>query len=147
LHIRYPPRVGTNNRDEFIALWTLLETDRKKDIKKLQVMGESKLVIDWAHHKVIIKVMYYYYKYCYYKYYKYYNIFISYIFKNLYIIFNFYVNFIFKNYKNIFILFVLAVPCLNVKFKHVIYMIYLIFKLPSYPNPKLFKRTLPPLTC
>jgi hypothetical protein len=32
-----------------------------------------------------------------------------------------------------------------VKFKHVIYMIYLIFKLPSYPNPKLFKEPSPSL--
>jgi hypothetical protein len=26
----------------------LLETTKKKDIRKLQVMGDSKLVIDWA---------------------------------------------------------------------------------------------------
>jgi len=35
LHIIYAPSIGTNNRAEFIALWTLLETAIKKDVKKL----------------------------------------------------------------------------------------------------------------
>jgi ribonuclease HI len=52
LHIIYAPGIGTNNRAEFIALWTLLETAIKKDVKKLQIMGHSKLVIDWARQKI-----------------------------------------------------------------------------------------------
>jgi ribonuclease HI len=39
-------------KHELIALWTLLETTKKKDIRKLQVMGDSKLVIDWAKGKI-----------------------------------------------------------------------------------------------
>jgi hypothetical protein len=30
IHIRYAPRRGTNNKDEMIALWTLLETTKQK---------------------------------------------------------------------------------------------------------------------
>jgi ribonuclease HI len=48
LYIRYAPRSGTNNMVEFIDLWTLLEAAIKKDVKILLVMGDSKLVIDWA---------------------------------------------------------------------------------------------------
>lgn len=33
------------------ALWTQLEADKTLDIKKLQVLGDSKLVINWAHGK------------------------------------------------------------------------------------------------
>jgi ribonuclease HI len=51
IFIRYALGSGSNNREEFIALWTLLETTKKKDIRKLQVMGDSKLVIDWARQK------------------------------------------------------------------------------------------------
>jgi hypothetical protein len=35
LHLRYAPGRGTNNRAEFITLWTLLEIAIKKGIKKL----------------------------------------------------------------------------------------------------------------
>jgi hypothetical protein len=45
IHIRYAPGLGTNNREKFLALWTFLETTKKKDVKKLQVMGDLKLVI------------------------------------------------------------------------------------------------------
>jgi ribonuclease HI len=51
IHIRYAPGTRSNNRAEFIALWTLLETTIKKDARKLQVFGDSKLVIDWANGK------------------------------------------------------------------------------------------------
>jgi ribonuclease HI len=47
IHIRYSPGGGTNNRAELIALWTLLETAKEKNMTKLQVFGDSKLVIDW----------------------------------------------------------------------------------------------------
>jgi hypothetical protein len=32
-------------------LWSLLEDAKVKDVKKLQVLGDFKLVIDWAHQK------------------------------------------------------------------------------------------------
>lgn len=51
LQSKYTPDVETNNKVEFIALWTLLEATIKKDVKILQVMGDSKLVIDWARQK------------------------------------------------------------------------------------------------
>jgi ribonuclease HI len=47
IHIRYSLGGGTNNRVELIALWTLLETTKEKNMTKLQVFGDSKLVIDW----------------------------------------------------------------------------------------------------
>jgi len=34
-----------------VSLWTLLEAIIKQDVRKLQVMGDSKLVIEWAKHK------------------------------------------------------------------------------------------------
>jgi ribonuclease HI len=40
---------------ELIGLWTLLETTKEKDIQRLQVFGDSKLVIDWAMNKVSIR--------------------------------------------------------------------------------------------
>ena len=51
IHISYAPGLGTNNREEFIALWTLIERAKKKDVRKLHVMGDSKLVIDWERGK------------------------------------------------------------------------------------------------
>jgi len=51
IHIRYALGIRNNNKDEFIALWKLLETTMKKDIRKLQVSRESKLVINWANQK------------------------------------------------------------------------------------------------
>jgi hypothetical protein len=55
IYIRYAPGGGKNNKVELIALWTLLETSKKKDIRKLQVLGDSKLVIDWAQGKISIQ--------------------------------------------------------------------------------------------
>jgi ribonuclease HI len=49
--IKYSPGNGSNNRVEFISLWTLLEMEKTKDVRKLQVLGDSKLVIDWARQK------------------------------------------------------------------------------------------------
>jgi ribonuclease HI len=47
IFIRYDPGAGSNNRVEYIALWTVVEVAKKKDVTKLRVMGDSKLVIDW----------------------------------------------------------------------------------------------------
>jgi len=55
IYIRYAPGEGSNNKEELIALWTLLEIVKKKDIGKLQFMGDSKLVIDWAKGKISIQ--------------------------------------------------------------------------------------------
>jgi len=54
IHVCYAPERGTNDRAEFIALRTLLEIASIKDVKKLQIMGDSKLVIDWARKKATI---------------------------------------------------------------------------------------------
>lgn len=55
INIRYAPGGGSNNKAELIALWTLLETAKQKDVRKLQVLGDSKLVIDWAKWKISIQ--------------------------------------------------------------------------------------------
>jgi ribonuclease HI len=55
IYIRYAPGQGSNNRAELIAMWTLLEMTKQKDIKKLQVMGDSKLAIEWAQGKLEIQ--------------------------------------------------------------------------------------------
>jgi ribonuclease HI len=55
IFIRYAPGQGSNNKAEFIALWTLLETTKEKNVDKLQVMGDSKLVIDRASGKITIQ--------------------------------------------------------------------------------------------
>jgi len=45
IFIRYVLDLGSNNRVGYIALWTLLETAKEKNVRKLQVMGDSKCVI------------------------------------------------------------------------------------------------------
>jgi ribonuclease HI len=52
VRIKYSPSRGTNTRAEFIGLWTLLEFINKKGIKKVQIFGDSKLVVDWVNRKV-----------------------------------------------------------------------------------------------
>lgn len=52
IHIRYTPGGGTNSRAELIALWTLLEAEKEKNVTKLQVFGYSKMAIDWANGKI-----------------------------------------------------------------------------------------------
>jgi len=53
MHIKYAPGRHSNNKVEFIALWTLLQVEReKKGVERLQVIGDSKLVIDSASKKV-----------------------------------------------------------------------------------------------
>lgn len=39
IHIRYPSGRGTNNRAEFITLWTLLEMAMNKGVKKFTDFG------------------------------------------------------------------------------------------------------------
>jgi ribonuclease HI len=45
-HIHYALGRGTNTKEEFSILWTLLLFSLKKGITKIQVMGDSKTVID-----------------------------------------------------------------------------------------------------
>jgi ribonuclease HI len=48
IHICYAPGRGSNNQVEFITLKTLLSVAQEKGVKKFQIMGDSKLVVDWA---------------------------------------------------------------------------------------------------
>jgi ribonuclease HI len=45
-HLKLGARIGTNNWAELIALWMLLNFARDKGIRLLQVVGDSKLVVD-----------------------------------------------------------------------------------------------------
>jgi ribonuclease HI len=51
IYIKYSPGFVTNNKEEFVVLWSLLEATKEKDVKKLHILGDSKLVIDWAREK------------------------------------------------------------------------------------------------
>jgi len=55
IYIRYAPSGGSNNKAKLVALCNLLKKTKQKDIRKLQVMGDSKLVIDWAKGKFFIQ--------------------------------------------------------------------------------------------
>jgi len=54
IFIRYALGQGSNNMSEFIALWTLLETTKGKNVNKLQVTSDSKLVIDLVNGKICV---------------------------------------------------------------------------------------------
>jgi hypothetical protein len=51
MHIIYAPGHGLNNRVEFLALRTPPSEAHKKGIRNLQVLGYSKLVIEWESKK------------------------------------------------------------------------------------------------
>jgi hypothetical protein len=55
IHIRYASPIGTNNCAELIDLWNLLEIKKGKGLRKFQVLGDCKLVFDWAQDKVSIQ--------------------------------------------------------------------------------------------
>jgi ribonuclease HI len=42
---------STNNRVELFAMWLLSKVTTKKGVKRLQVFGDSKLMVDWANLK------------------------------------------------------------------------------------------------
>ena len=46
--LKFTAGQGTNNHAEFYTLWILLKTAGEKELKQLQVFGDSKLLIDWA---------------------------------------------------------------------------------------------------
>ena len=39
---------GTNSRAKFYALWILMKTAVEKGVSKMQVLGDSKILMDWA---------------------------------------------------------------------------------------------------
>ena len=43
--------LGTNNRAELLALWGLLHFSMHRGIVLQYVMGDSKVIIDWALHR------------------------------------------------------------------------------------------------
>jgi ribonuclease HI len=53
----YVPGRGTNMKAEFSARWTLLLFSNMLKLRKVQVLGDSKVAIDWANNKVQIQVV------------------------------------------------------------------------------------------
>jgi ribonuclease HI len=51
---KYGAGLGTNNNVELYALWILLKVVVDIQVKRLQVFGDSKLLIDWENGKSII---------------------------------------------------------------------------------------------
>jgi ribonuclease HI len=45
--IRYVPGLGTNNKAELAALWAMLLRADMLHLRKLQVFGDSQVVVDW----------------------------------------------------------------------------------------------------
>lgn len=54
--IRYVPGMGSNNKAELTALCALLFHAEMIKLKKLQVFGDSQLVIDWINGKASFQV-------------------------------------------------------------------------------------------
>jgi ribonuclease HI len=55
--LKFGAGLGTNNRAEFYALWILMKIATNKGINKLQVLGDSKMLMDWANGKFQITNM------------------------------------------------------------------------------------------
>ena len=45
--ITFSPGLGTNNKVELSALWSVLKIAAEKNVRELQLCGDSKLAIDW----------------------------------------------------------------------------------------------------
>ena len=45
--ITFAPGQGTNNKAELSALWVVLKIAAEKNVRNLQICGDSKLTIDW----------------------------------------------------------------------------------------------------
>lgn len=43
------------NKVEFVALWVLLTCAAEKEVRRVQVLGDSKLVIDWVNRKIAVE--------------------------------------------------------------------------------------------
>jgi ribonuclease HI len=48
--LKFGAGLGSNNRDELYALWILLKVAAGKNVRR-QVLGDSKMVIDWSKSK------------------------------------------------------------------------------------------------
>lgn len=53
--IKFAPGRGTNSKAELSALWAVLKTAQRKNVLRIQLYGDSKMVIDWANGKSQIK--------------------------------------------------------------------------------------------
>jgi ribonuclease HI len=48
--------MGTNNRAKILGVWATLSLAHRLDIDQLQLLGDSKIVVDWLNHKCNIFV-------------------------------------------------------------------------------------------
>jgi len=55
--LKYATCEGINNRFEFYSLWLLLKCVANRETERVQVMGDSKLLMDWANDKIRIENM------------------------------------------------------------------------------------------
>jgi len=46
-HLKQGVDVGTNTREELIALWTLIHFPKYQGIQHLHIVGDSQAVVDW----------------------------------------------------------------------------------------------------
>lgn len=54
-HFRYDLGRASNNKVNVFTLWLLLTSAKQKGCRNIQVIGDSKLVIDWASQKCHVK--------------------------------------------------------------------------------------------
>jgi len=54
--IKYEPGIGSNMKAELSALWALLSMVDTLNLRKLQILGDSKTTIDWVKGLVQIQV-------------------------------------------------------------------------------------------
>ena len=55
--MKYGVGHGTNNHVEFLALWILLKVATKKQVRRLLVLGDSKLLMEWENERNQIRNM------------------------------------------------------------------------------------------
>jgi ribonuclease HI len=48
---------GTNTKEELLALWGILWLARSKSINQLQVLGDSKVIINWVEGKFKLQIL------------------------------------------------------------------------------------------
>jgi ribonuclease HI len=49
--LKYGAGLSTNNRAELYALWILLKSALEQKVKRIQILGDSKRVLDWENGK------------------------------------------------------------------------------------------------
>jgi ribonuclease HI len=55
--IRYTPGGNTNTKADLSALWDLLLHATSMNLRKLQIFGDSKAVVDWVKVKIQMQVL------------------------------------------------------------------------------------------